>query len=128
MTDAGARVIRLADAPEALRGEIRRRGDPWHRTAGSRLDTLVLADRLLPQAFVLRGLGLTDARPGVPAPADGDGRLALEGLWAAGCSVHPSLRPRLVREAGPRWLEMRPPARLPAPSNDRAGCGTGRHP
>jgi glycerol-3-phosphate dehydrogenase len=108
LTDAGARVIRLADAPEALRGEIRveaiRGADGWVEA-----DTLVLADRLLPQAFVLRGLGLTDARPGVPAPADGDGRLALEGLWAAGCSVHPSLdhdscakQGRLVGDAAAR--------------------------
>ena len=80
------------------------RADGWVEA-----DTLVLADRLLPQAFVLRGLGLTDARPGVPAPADGDGRLALEGLWAAGCSVHPSLdhdscakQGRLVGDAAAR--------------------------
>ena len=99
MIDAGARVIRLADAPDALRGEVRleavRAEDGWLEA-----DTLVLADRLLPQAFVLRGLGLTDARPGVPAPADGDGRLPLEGLWAAGCSVNPSLDHRTCAEQG----------------------------
>ena len=99
LVDAGARVIRLADAPDALRGQIRlegvHAGDGWLEA-----DTLVLADRLLPQAFVLRGLGLTDARPGVPAPADGDGRLPLEGLWAAGCCVHPSLDHRTCAERG----------------------------
>ena len=101
MVDAGARVIRLADAPEALRGEIRleavRPEDGWLDA-----DTLVLADRLLPQAFVLRGLGLTDARPGVPAPADRDGRLPARGPWAAGCCVSPSLDHRRCAEQGRR--------------------------
>ncbi len=99
LIDTGARVIRLAEAPEALRGEIRleaiRAEEGWLDA-----DTLVLADRLLPQAFVLRGLGLTDARPGVPAPADPDGRLPLEGLWAAGCCVSPSLDHRRCAEQG----------------------------
>jgi len=97
LVDADARVIRLAEAPDALRGEIRLEGvraaDRWHDA-----DTLVLADRLVPQAFVLRGLGLTDARPGTPAPADADGRLPLEGLWAAGCVVNPSLDHRSCAE------------------------------
>ncbi len=99
VVDAGADVIRLADAPDALRGEVRleavRAQDRWLEA-----DTLVLADRLLPQAFVLRGLGLTDSRPGVPAPADGDGRLPLEGLWAAGCCVNPSPDHRACAEGG----------------------------
>jgi len=54
-------------------------------------DTLVLADRLLPQAFLLRSLGLLDGRPGTPPPVDADGRLPLPGLWATGCCVAPSL-------------------------------------
>jgi glycerol-3-phosphate dehydrogenase len=101
LADADARVIRLAEAPDALRGEIRLEGvrfaGRWHDA-----DTLVLADRLLPQAFVLRGLGLTDARPGSPAPADADGRLPLDGLWAAGCVVNPSLDHRTCAEQGGR--------------------------
>jgi glycerol-3-phosphate dehydrogenase len=112
MIDAGARVIRLAEAPDAVRGEVRldaiRVADGWVEA-----DTLVLADRLLAQAFVLRGLGLTDARPGVPAPADADGRLGLDGLWAAGCSVHPSLdhdtcaeQGRLVGRAAARAISV----------------------
>ncbi|HEY8199198.1 MAG TPA: hypothetical protein VIF44_05465, partial [Candidatus Limnocylindrales bacterium] len=113
MVDAGAHVIRLADAPDALRGEVRleavRAEDRWLAA-----DTLVLADRLLPQAFVLRGLGLTDARPGVPAPADGDGRLPLEGLWAVGCCVNPSLDHRTCVEQG--RLVGRGAARAVAPS------------
>ena len=115
MVDAGAQVIRLADTPDALRGEVRleavRAEDRWLEA-----DTLVLADRLLPQAFVLRGLGLTDARPGVPAPADGDGRLPLEGLWAAGCSVNPSLDHRTCAEQG--WLVGGGAAKAVARSKD----------
>ena len=100
MIDAGARVIRLAGTHPthcAARSGSKRSvpEDRWLEA-----DTLVLADRLLPQAFVLRGLGLMDARPGVPAPADGDGRLPLEGLWAAGCSVNPSLDHRTCAEQG----------------------------
>ena len=115
MVDTGAQVTRLADAPDALRGEIRleavRAGDRWLEA-----DTLVLADRLLPQAFVLRGLGLVDARPGAPAPADADGRLPLEGLWAAGCSVNPSLDHRTCAEQG--RLVGRRAAQALARSND----------
>jgi hypothetical protein len=52
------------------------------------VDTLVLAHALRPATFLLRGLGIGDERPGVPAPAGPDGRLALPGLWAAGtCRV-----------------------------------------
>jgi glycerol-3-phosphate dehydrogenase len=117
IVDAGAQVIRLADPPDALRGEVRleavRAEDRWLEA-----DTLVLADRLLPQAFVLRGLGLLDARPGVPAPADGDGRLPLEGLWAAGCSVNPSLDHRTC--AGQGRLVGRGAARSVARRKDLA--------
>jgi glycerol-3-phosphate dehydrogenase len=99
MSEAGAHVIRLADAPDALRGEIRLEA-VHHRDGWLEADTLVLADRLLPQAFVLRGLGLVDARPGVPAPADEDGHLPLDGLWAAGSCVDPDLDERACAERG----------------------------
>lgn len=84
---AGCAVLEVAPAdPPELRGEGRltgvRFGGRWIDC-----DTLVFADRLLPQTFLLRGLGLADGRPGVPAPVDGDGRLPLPGLWAAGCCV-----------------------------------------
>lgn len=90
ITGTGAEVKRIGDAPDALRGETRLQAvhaeDRWLEA-----DTLILADRLLPQAFLLRGLGLIDARPGTQTPADADGRLPLPGLWAAGCSINPSI-------------------------------------
>ena len=99
VAEAGAEVVRLPDPPDAVRGEIRleaiHAGGRWLEA-----DTLVLADRLLPQAFVLRGLGLTDGRPGGPAPADADGRLPADGLWAVGCCVDPSLDHRTCAERG----------------------------
>ena len=54
-------------------------------------DALVLADRLEPATFLLRSLGLVDERPGVPAPVDARGALALPGLWAAGTCVTPEV-------------------------------------
>lgn len=85
---AGVRVVRLPEAPDAVAGEARLTAV---RVAGSwvALDTLILADRLVPQTFLLRTVGLADGRPGVPAPVDELGRLPLEGLWAAGCCVRP---------------------------------------
>ncbi|HET7829673.1 MAG TPA: (2Fe-2S)-binding protein, partial [Candidatus Limnocylindrales bacterium] len=88
LESAGVAVTaRLADPPAELRGTTRleavRDGERWIEA-----DTLVLADRLLPQPFLLRSLGLVDGRSGIPAPADADGRLPLGGLWAAGCCVH----------------------------------------
>jgi glycerol-3-phosphate dehydrogenase len=84
---AGVHIAARLDAPPAeLRGAARleavRADDGWIDA-----DTLVLADRLLPQPFLLRSLGLVDARSGIPAPADPNGRLPLDGLWAAGCCV-----------------------------------------
>jgi glycerol-3-phosphate dehydrogenase len=63
------------------------------RTMGGWLDcdTLVFADRLLAGPFILRGLGLVDARPGVPAPAASDGAVSPPGLWAAGTCVSPQI-------------------------------------
>jgi glycerol-3-phosphate dehydrogenase len=84
---SGAQVTWI-EAPDALRGGARLQAV---RAAGEWLpvDTLILADRLIPQAFLLRGLGLLDARPGCPAPVDADGRVTPDGLWAAGCCVVP---------------------------------------
>jgi glycerol-3-phosphate dehydrogenase len=105
LVEAGAQVERLERAPDEIRGEERLEA---LRLAGDWLaaDTLVLADRLLPQAFLLRGLGLLDGRPGTPLPVDAAGRLPLDGLWAAGCCVRPdpdhdecASRGRLVGEA-----------------------------
>ncbi len=91
LSGAGCDVVdRLDLDPDEVRGSARleavRVGTRWIEA-----DTLVLADRLLPQPFLLRGLGLIDTRPGTPAPADADGRLPLPGLWAAGCCVHPDI-------------------------------------
>ena len=91
LVDAGCEVVdRLDDQPDAVRGGSRLEAV----LAGSRwieADTLVFADRLVAQPFLLRGLGLIDARPGTPAPVDADGRLPLSGLWAAGCCVRPDI-------------------------------------
>jgi glycine/D-amino acid oxidase-like deaminating enzyme/bacterioferritin-associated ferredoxin len=80
---AGIGVRRLAAPPSALRGERRLEavltdGD-WLE-----VDLLVLCDVQHPAPFLLRGLGLVDNRPGIPAPATQDGELPLAGLWAAG--------------------------------------------
>jgi glycerol-3-phosphate dehydrogenase len=85
LVGAGVTVVaRLADEPLAVRGAARLEavatGDGWLDA-----DTLVFADRLVPQPFLLRPLGLVDGRPGTPAPVDPDGRLTMPGLWAAGC-------------------------------------------
>jgi len=101
LADAGARVQRVADAPDAVRGERRLEAARFDGT-WLEADTLVLADRLVPQAFLLRGLGLLDGRPGTPLPVDGDGRLPLEGLWAAGCCVAPSMDHEACAESGRR--------------------------
>jgi hypothetical protein len=84
---AGAAVTWIA-VPDELRGGARlaavRTADAWLP-----VDTLILADRLVPQTFLLRGLNLVDARPGLPAPVDADGRLPPDGLWAGGCCAGP---------------------------------------
>ena len=54
-------------------------------------DALILASSLRPAAFLLRGLGLGDDRPGVPMPVDRRGALAMPGLWAAGTCVAPDI-------------------------------------
>jgi NADPH-dependent 2,4-dienoyl-CoA reductase/sulfur reductase-like enzyme len=96
---AGAQVVHLAEAPDAVAGEARLSAV---RVAGTWLavDTLVLADRLVPQTFLLRTIGLADGRPGMAAPTDELGRLPVEGLWAAGCCVHPDPSHRRCAEDG----------------------------
>jgi glycerol-3-phosphate dehydrogenase len=87
---AGVDVSARSSEPVAIRGERRleavRVAGAWHEA-----DTLILADRVRPQTFLLRSLGLVDGRPGVSAPVDRDGRLPLANLWAAGCCAAPSI-------------------------------------
>jgi choline dehydrogenase-like flavoprotein len=88
---AGVRVVaHVAEEPLEVRGAGRLEGI---RTASGWIDadTLVLADRLHPQPFLLRALGLVDGRPGRPAPDDGEGRVGMPGLWAVGCCVAPDV-------------------------------------
>jgi glycerol-3-phosphate dehydrogenase len=63
-------------------------------------DLLVLADRLVAAPFLLRPLGLVDSRPGIPAPADADGRTELPGLWATGTCRAPDIDHRGSLEDG----------------------------
>jgi hypothetical protein len=89
LESAGVRcVVRLDEPPLEVRGAARLEGV---RTPGGWIDadTLVFADRLAPQAFLLRPLGLVDGRLGTTAPAEADGRLPLPGLWAVGCCAEP---------------------------------------
>jgi hypothetical protein len=76
------------DGVMAVRGERRLdgvlAGDAWLAA-----DTLVLADAVRPAAFLLRGLGIGDDRPGVMMPAGPDGALPLDGMVAAGTCVEP---------------------------------------
>ena len=100
LLEAGTEVIR-GEAPDELAGE-RRLEAVRHGTDWLAADTLILADRLLAQTFLLRGLGLVDGRPGINAPVDEAGRLALPGLWAVGCCVRPSTEHGACGDAGRR--------------------------
>jgi glycerol-3-phosphate dehydrogenase len=82
----GATTVFARSGITAVRGQPRLEGV---RQDGGWLDAdaLVLADRLQPATFLLRGLGLGDERPGIPAPVDPSGALPLPGLWAAGTCV-----------------------------------------
>jgi len=102
LASAGVEIVETsAGRPDEIRGAERleavRFGDRWIDA-----DLLVLADRLLPQTFLLRGLGLVDGRPGIPAPVDSDGRTTIDGLWAAGCCVDPDLGHEHCGAAGQR--------------------------
>lgn len=109
---AGGRVIRLAAVPDEVHGDARldavRLGSRWVE-----VDSLVLADRLVPVTFLFRSLGLVDGRPGTPLPVDGGGRLPLDGLWAAGCCVTPAIDHQGCAEAG-RLVGLRVAAALTA--------------
>jgi glycerol-3-phosphate dehydrogenase len=98
---AGCDVVSMTTrTPDEVRGDTRlesvRFGDAW-----TDADTLVLCHRLLPQPFLLRGLGSLDARPGCPAPVDQDGRVA-DGLWAAGTCAAPDVDHRTSLADGSR--------------------------
>ncbi|MDQ6794653.1 MAG: FAD-dependent oxidoreductase [Chloroflexota bacterium] len=97
----GIRVRQIGEAPNAVRGQARlnaiRIGARWEAC-----DTLVLADRMLAQTFILRQLGVVDRQPGSRAQTDGDGRLHLEGLWAVGCCVSPDIDHLACAEMGAR--------------------------
>jgi len=86
LNDAGANIAGDGGTTvEAVRGVARLESV---RLDGAWLDAdaLVLADRLSPATFLLRGIGLVDESPGVPAPVDANGMLQ-PGLWAAGTCV-----------------------------------------
>jgi hypothetical protein len=73
------------------------------RLSGGRwieVDGLIFADSLRPATFLLRGLGIGDERPGVPAPVDANGALPLSGLWAVGTCVAPDIDHGTSLEAG----------------------------
>jgi len=63
-------------------------------------DTLVLAHRLLPAAFLLRALGLVDGRPGIPARSEPNGQTELAGLWVAGSCRKPDVDHRTALADG----------------------------
>lgn len=103
---ARAAVARLRAAGVAIRAELDWQADamPVDAVRGDRrleavriedrwleADTLVLAHRLLPAAFLLRGLGLVDGRPDQPAPVDAAGATPLSGVWAVGSCVRPDV-------------------------------------
>jgi glycerol-3-phosphate dehydrogenase len=75
---------------DAVRGDRRleavRCNDLWVE-----VDTLVLAHRLLPATFLLRGLGLVDNGPDRPAPVDSEGATPLSSFWATGTCARPHI-------------------------------------
>lgn len=109
LIESGASVS-FTSLPNAIRGvgrlEAIECGDGWRS-----VDTLVLADRLVPQLFLLRGLGLVDGRPGSLPRRSPDGRLPLDGLWSAGCCVSPDIVHRDCAASG-RGVGDRMVARL----------------
>jgi hypothetical protein len=101
LTASGCRVVERLERCDIdeLRGEAR----PEAVRVASRwigCDTVVLADEQLPAPWILRPLGIVDARPATVAPADADGRLAVDGLWAAGTCVVPDVDHRASMGSG----------------------------
>jgi glycerol-3-phosphate dehydrogenase len=94
-------VRRISEEPQLVHGMARLEGI---ETGGMLVpcDTLVLSDRRLPLTLLLATTGLILGAVGEPAPADPDGRLPLDGLWAAGCCVTPDAAHRGCREHGAR--------------------------
>jgi hypothetical protein len=86
----GAAAPRDARPVSAVRGQARLEAVDVKGTV-HQADALILADRLQPATFLLRGLGLGDERPGVSAPVDGMGALPMPGLWAVGTCVTPDV-------------------------------------
>jgi hypothetical protein len=100
LVEAGAAVA-LTSMPGAIRGVGRLEAVECDGQWLS-VDTLVLADRLVPQLFLLRGIGLVDGRPGSVPVRSSDGRLSLDGLWSAGCCVIPDIDHRNCAVSGQR--------------------------
>lgn len=105
LRDAGLVVNQVDTADpaviEAIRGD-RRLEAVMVNGAWMDADTLVLAHRLLPAAFLLRGLGLVDGRPGIAAPSEADGQTELAGLWVAGSCRSPDIDHRTALADGQR--------------------------
>jgi glycerol-3-phosphate dehydrogenase len=99
MVAAGIDILRIDAEVTGLRGDRRLEsvcaGGEWND-----VDLLVLADRLVPAPFLLRPLGLVDARPGIPAPTTADGATELDRLWAAGTCRAPDVDHRSSLEDG----------------------------
>ncbi|MBA2299871.1 MAG: FAD-dependent oxidoreductase, partial [Chloroflexi bacterium] len=101
LIDAGGEVIARLDAGSGAHDQTGRRPFPVREVRGNgRLEAVLVGDRWLdadglilahavrPATFLLRGLGIGDERPGVPAPVGPDGDLPLPDLWAVGtCAV-----------------------------------------
>ncbi|MFL5710946.1 MAG: FAD-dependent oxidoreductase [Chloroflexota bacterium] len=107
-------------AVTALRGQPRLEAVEIDREWRA-VDALILADRLQPANFLLRGLGFGDERPGVPAPVDATGALPMPGLWAAGTCVAPDVDHTGSLDAGTTVAE----ALLAAVERTTASTGRG---
>ncbi len=98
----GAEAVDQVDViPDEVRGlgrlEAVHVGDRWIAC-----DTLVMADRLLAQPFLLRSLGLVDSSAGGRAMVSDDGRLSMPGLWAVGCCAAPDIDHLRCADSGRR--------------------------
>jgi glycerol-3-phosphate dehydrogenase len=119
---AGASVRRIDDAAriDAIRG-IARLDGIHNESSWLDADALVFADALSPATFLLRGLGLVDDGPGVPAPVHDDGSLELPGLWAAGACVTADVDHEDSLRDGRRVGEAIAAAQRPAVTANRGG-------